>query len=162
MLSVNKIEMKRFLTLFLFFGLILAGAHAQIMEPVQWTSKSEKVAEGEYDLIFSATVEDEWHLYSIDLPAGGPMPTEFSYESMDGFELVGKIIVSPEAEDGYDADFQMDVKYHSYGAEFTQRVKLTTKGTLSRGTSSSGLEYLVCSAFSSSRFSMFSSEVKTR
>jgi len=116
--------MKRFLTLFLLLGFLLPVAKAQIMEPVQWTFKSEKVSETEYNLIYSATVEDEWHLYSNDLPPGGPMPTVFSYESMDGFELVGELGVSPKPEDGFDEDFQMKIKYHSFGATFTQRVKI--------------------------------------
>ncbi|MCK5821701.1 MAG: thioredoxin family protein [Bacteroidales bacterium] len=116
--------MKRLVSLFLLLGFLLTVAQAQIMEPVQWTFKSEKISKTEYDLIFSATVEDEWHLYSHDLPTGGPLPTEISYESTDGFELVGGLSVSPEPEDGYDEDFQMEVKYHSFSAIFTQRIKV--------------------------------------
>lgn len=116
--------MKRLVTLFLLLGFLLPLAQAQILEPVQWTFKSEKVSNTEYDLIFSATVEDEWHLYSSDLPPGGPMPTVISYESMDGFELLGDLSVSPEPEDGFDEDFQMQVKYHSFSATFTQRIKI--------------------------------------
>lgn len=118
--------MKRLIASLLFLGFILPLAQAQIMEPVQWTFKSEKVSKTEYDLIFSATVEDEWHLYSSDLPPGGPMPTVISYESMDDFELLGELGVSPEPEDGYDEDFQMQVKYHSFNATFTQRIKVLT------------------------------------
>ncbi|MEA1877550.1 MAG: cytochrome c biogenesis protein CcdA [Bacteroidota bacterium] len=116
--------MKRLVTLFLLLGFLLPLAQAQILEPVQWTFKSEKVSKTEYDLIFSATIEDEWHLYSNDLPPGGPMATVISYESTDGFELLGDLGVSPVPEDGFDEDFQMQVKYHSYSATFTQRIKV--------------------------------------
>jgi len=123
--------MKRFILLTLLLGFVLNIAHAQIMEPVQWTFNSKEVSKTEYDLIFSATIEDEWHLYSSDLPPGGPMPTVISYENMNGFELVGELKVSPEPEEGYDEDFQMQVKYHSYSATFTQRVKIIADSPIS-------------------------------
>lgn len=118
--------MKRIFALFLILSSIISVSSAQILEPVQWTFKSEKVSDTEYNLIFSATIEDTWHLYSNNLPPGGPLPTVISYENMNGFELVGELSVTPEAEDVYDEDFQMDTKYHSFSAKFTQKIKLTS------------------------------------
>lgn len=118
--------MKRLVTFSLLLGFLFSFVQAQIMEPVQWTYKSEKISDTEYNLIFTASVEDGWHLYSSDIPPGGPMPTVINFESTEGFEVSGKIIENPEPEDGYDKDFQMDVKYHSLGATFTQKIILAT------------------------------------
>jgi thiol:disulfide interchange protein len=118
--------MKKNLILILLIGCAFQFSFSQIQEPVKWSYSTEKVSDTEYDLIFTAAIDDNWHLYSKDLPPGGPMPTEFTYESMEGFELVGDVIEDPLPKEEFDPIFEMQVKFHSYEAKFIQRIKLAS------------------------------------
>ena len=119
----------------------ILSLQAQIMEPVTWDIEAKSISEGEYDLVFTASIENEWHLYSHDLPAGGPLPTEISFLSMDGFELIGEFIETPEPTEEFDPIFEMKVKFHSFEATFTQRIKILSADPI---TISGELSYQSC------------------
>lgn len=75
----------------LLFFFAFAKGNAQILEPVKWTSKIEKKAGNNAVLIFDATIEKEWHLYSQFTPEGGPLALEIVFKNKKGnYELVGK------------------------------------------------------------------------
>lgn len=77
-----------FLVLFFFAS---AEGHAQILEPVKWTSKIEKKAGNNAVVIFDGTIEKQWHLYSQFTPEGGPLALEIVFKNQKGnYELVGK------------------------------------------------------------------------
>src|SRR5690554_3338509 len=65
---------------------------AQVFDPVKWETKTEKISDTEYDLISTATIDVGWHLYSQDVPEGGPIATGFAYTINKDFELVGKTL----------------------------------------------------------------------
>jgi len=118
--------MKKILSLFvLLFGLSIA--QAQIVEPVKWSGAVEKISETEYNLIYNATIQEHWHLYSQHLPEGGALPTEFFYDEAQlgkTFELVPKIAAESKTITKFDKVFEMDMTYFDYRATFAQRVKL--------------------------------------
>jgi len=118
--------MKKILSLFvLLFGLSIA--QAQIVEPVKWSGAVEKISETEYNLIYNATIQEHWHLYSQHLPEGGALPTEFFYDEAQlgkTFELVPKIAAESKTITKFDKVFEMDMTYFDYRATFVQRVKL--------------------------------------
>ncbi|MBI9035038.1 MAG: thioredoxin family protein [Bacteroidales bacterium] len=114
----------------LFLALMFVGqfANAQlssgILEPVKWTFDQEKVNDTEYDLIFTAKIDNHWHLYSQDINEGeGPVPTLFVFEKNESIELVGQVN-EPKPIEEYDKNFGVTLKYFSHEAKFTQRVKL--------------------------------------
>ncbi|PNQ72759.1 thiol:disulfide interchange protein [Hanstruepera neustonica] len=110
-----------FIVLFSIFS-----AQAQILDPVKWETKVEKLSESEYNLIFEADIEEHWHMYSQELPEGGPMPTEFIFDSIDtvdNFKLIGKVMESPYIT-AFDKVFEMDLNYFDYEATFTQKIEL--------------------------------------
>lgn len=51
-----------------------AFVNAQVLEPVAWSFKSEKTAENNYDIVMTATIDNTWHLYAMDLPEEGRSP----------------------------------------------------------------------------------------
>ncbi|MCH4824415.1 thioredoxin family protein [Gramella lutea] len=123
--------------------MLLAGflTQAQIHDPVQWETDVEKISDDEYKLIFNASIEDKWHLYSQDLPEGGALPTVFIYEQAgEKYELVGKTQES-ESITEYDQVFEMDLTYFAYAATFTQQVKVTDT---SLGLINAKIEYQAC------------------
>ena len=99
---------------------------AQVFDPVKWETKTEKISDTEYDLISTATIDAGWHLYSQDVPEGGPIATGFAYTINKDFELVGKTS-EPNGETVDDPVFLMKIKYFDGKAEFRQRIKVLNK-----------------------------------
>ena len=64
-----------------FLFLTFNSLKAQILEPVKWKSKTEKVSETEFKLIFEGTIENEWHVYSQFTPDGGPLPMVLTFNN---------------------------------------------------------------------------------
>jgi hypothetical protein len=83
--------MKRIVNVLLMTFLVLA-AQAQIHTPVKWKIKLEDSGKPEKAIVFTAVAERGWHLYDMNLPAGGPVSTSITYETMKGAELVGKVV----------------------------------------------------------------------
>ena len=57
-------------TAILFIGMAATSASSQILDPITWSSSKEKTGDKEYDLIFTAGIENKWHLYGQHLPEG--------------------------------------------------------------------------------------------
>jgi hypothetical protein len=96
---------------------------AQVLSPVKWSFSVNKISNVESELIFTATMDKGWHLYSQDIPEGGPIPTTFHIEKGMGFFLTGKV-TEPKAIEVFDKQFDMKVMYFSNNVEFRQKVKV--------------------------------------
>ena len=130
--------MKKFV---LIIALILsANVFAQIHDPVKWTTSIEKISDTEYNLISKATIDAGWHLYSQDVPDGGPIPTTFTYDDENGaFKIVG----NTSEEDGHTVDdpvFEMKIKFFENTATFTQKIEVLSDKTVVNAF----VEYMVC------------------
>lgn len=108
------------LTVLLSFGL-----KAQVIEPIKW-SFEHKQNGNEAELIFKATMEPGWHLYDTYLPEGGPIPTEFVFNDTTLFEKVGELQKTPEPVEKFDNIFQLNLRFFSVEAVFTQKIRLLT------------------------------------
>lgn len=101
------------------------GVHAQILDPVKWTTRIEKVADDEYKLFFDAVIEDQWHMYSQFTPDNGPLPLEFIYNNQEGnYEPIGKATES-EYQVKFDETFEVDVYSFQNNASFSHNIKIT-------------------------------------
>ena len=92
--------------------LVLAAAipmSAQILEPVKWSFGTEKVSDTEYNLIFTAHIDDEWTVYSQFTSDDGPVPTMLTFENIDGAELQGKASEKGHKKEGMDKLFGVNV-----------------------------------------------------
>lgn len=111
---------KIFLTLFLTLTAIVS---AQISDPI--TVKSSIETKGNEAVItFKATIEDGWHLYSANLPEGGPTSASVKFETLQGAELIGELTPGAGEIEKQDPIFEMKVKYFENEAVFTQKLKL--------------------------------------
>ena len=99
-------------------------AFAQMLEPVKWTQELKMVSENEAELVFNATIEEGWHLYTTDVPADGPMPAALRVDVMEGVELDGELQSVGDVHTEYDAMFEMNVNYFSNAGSFVQRLKI--------------------------------------
>lgn len=109
---------------FFFFSFLTVCLRAQ-ENPVSWSFSSKMVNDCECDLIFKATIEAPWHIYSLNKTTDGPNPTVFTFKKSPDYELVGKVKQSKPVKE-FDKVFEMNVEYFSKEATFTQRVKLLT------------------------------------
>lgn len=129
-------------TALLFFLLLsfIAGK-AQIIEPVKWTSKIEKKSDSEYVLIFNATIEENWHMYSQFSADGGGLPLEVEFNNAENnFEAVGKAEES-ETHKEYNDIFEVEETFFSNKAELKQTIKVSNPDN---AVVQVGLYYQVC------------------
>ncbi|HEX2936199.1 MAG TPA: cytochrome c biogenesis protein CcdA [Bacteroidales bacterium] len=113
----------------------------QVLDPVKWTYSVQPLKDGTYSLVFTAKIENKWHLYSQDIPEGGPIATSFTFTSTPNYALVGKVQEKTKGEVKYDSSFDMNVKMFSREARFTQTIKANTPPPFSiKGT----IEFMSC------------------
>ena len=116
--------MKKVLFLLLSF-VSLFTAQAQIVNPVKWSSRVEKISDTEFNLVMEAKIDDDWHVYSQFTPENGPLPAEFKFKDAKGnYELIGKVKESPYKKQ-YNDVFEVDEYYFEKKATFTQKIKVT-------------------------------------
>lgn len=113
--------MKKLLFTLLVF--VASAVYGQMENPVT-ISSSIDVAGGEATLKFKAAIESGWHLYSTDLPAGGPTSATVEFETLEGAQLQGVLVPGAGEIEKDDPIFGMKVKYYENEATFTQKVKL--------------------------------------
>ena len=118
--------MKKILVILLCFTTILSG-YSQIYNPIEWTAKVEKVSETKYKLISTAKIKGDWHLYSQEVPKGGPIPTTFTYDDDGGkIKIIGNT-KEPKGEIKFTKLFSeegMNIKSFSHKAEFIQEIEI--------------------------------------
>lgn len=99
--------MKNLLLTLLFF-LVFTNGFSQILDPVKWKFKTEKISETEFNLVLEGTIDSGWHVYSQFTPDGGPIPFELKFaESVGNYELVGKTKESKTRKE-YNPVFEVD------------------------------------------------------
>ncbi|TAL60363.1 MAG: thiol:disulfide interchange protein, partial [Bacteroidetes bacterium] len=106
------------ISLFL-FGTYLA---AQIYDPVTWDFSFEKKGDKLYELIFTASIAEHSHIYSMDIPEGGPIPTSFRFDTIPGFNLKGSTFEVTKPVELLDEAFGIKIKTFSNKAEFRQKI----------------------------------------
>jgi thiol:disulfide interchange protein len=103
------------------------SVYSQILTPVVWSSEIKEVDGDAVTLLMHASIEENWHLYTQNIPDGGPIPTTFTFDNPNNdFELVGETTES-ESHTSFDKIFEMDLGYFDVTATFTQKIKLLNK-----------------------------------
>ena len=113
---------KLFSILLLVFATLVV--QAQIHQPVKWKIKLEDSKTAEKEIVFTATIEKGWHLYDMNLPEGGPVSTSFTFETLQGAELIGQPVSNIKPTVVYDEQFAMDLRWFPGAVTFTQKVKI--------------------------------------
>ena len=114
---------------------------AQIVEPVHFTSQLKQTGDAEAELIFSATIDKGWHVYSTNLGSDGPTQASLQVHKMEGAELSGKLRHRGQEIKQYDSLFGMELRYFEHQGTFVQRIRLTKP----RYDIDCSLEYGACS-----------------
>lgn len=100
-------------------------AMAQMMDPVKISSELKMLKGAEAEIIFSATIDAGWHLYSTDLGNDGPTSAALIVNKLDGAELVGKLKPVGKEIEKFDNMFGMNLRYFEGSGKFVQKIKFT-------------------------------------
>ena len=60
------------------------SARGQMMDPVHFSSQLKMLGGDKGEIVFSATIDNGWHVYSTDLGNDGPVSATFTAVKMDG------------------------------------------------------------------------------
>ena len=116
--------MKRYILSFMTL-LMVCSLMAQIVEPVHFKSRIETGKNGEGQLIFSATIDEGWHVYSTNLGSDGPISATFNPVKMEGVETIGKLQARGHEVKQYDKLFGMELRFFEKAVTFIQRIRFT-------------------------------------
>ena len=116
--------MKKLLTIWMLLVAVMA-AKAQMMDPVHFTTQLKDLKNGEAELIFKATIDAGWHVYSTGLGNDGPISASFNKVKMDGAETIGKLQARGKEIKQFDKLFEMEVRYFEQAVTFVQKIKFT-------------------------------------
>ncbi|MCH2044601.1 MAG: hypothetical protein MK212_10830 [Saprospiraceae bacterium] len=101
-------------------------------DPVSWEITKNKIKSGEYELIFEATIEPHWAIYSQFLESeDGPIATSFTFENIENAKLENKVEEMGQRLDVYDQLFEMNISKYKKTVKFVQRVKIEGKSKIS-------------------------------
>ena len=113
--------------LFLIVSLLTVSvAYAQMANPVKVQCQLKEVSATEAELVFNATIDQGWHMYSTEVVEFGPTPTTIEVEKISGAKLKGKLAPKGAPIKKYEEMFEADVYYFEHAATFVQ--KLTLEG----------------------------------
>ncbi|WP_302323523.1 cytochrome c biogenesis protein CcdA [Bacteroides caecimuris] len=110
---------------FLLLSFVVYALQAQIKDPVKFKTELTPLSDTEAEVVFTATIDKGWHVYSTDLGDGGPIAATFNVDNKSGVELVGKLKPVGKEVSTFDKLFEMKVRYFENTAKFVQKVKLT-------------------------------------
>ncbi|HEY9194663.1 MAG TPA: protein-disulfide reductase DsbD N-terminal domain-containing protein [Mucilaginibacter sp.] len=107
--------------------LICAGVYAQIETPVKWAYAAKKLNAKEAVVYLKATIQPGWHIYSLNVPDGGPIKTSFEFAKSKDYAPVGNT-TEPTPISKFEKAFSMNVTYFEKEVVFSQKVALKAAG----------------------------------
>ena len=105
--------------------LLMVAAQAQMADPVHFSSELKMLKGNEAEILFKATIDPGWHVYSTDLGDSGPIEATFNAEKMTGAELVGKLKPVGKEIKKFDAMFGMELRFFENAVTFSQKIRFT-------------------------------------
>ena len=116
--------MKKTLLTWICLVFVLA-VKAQIVDPVHFKAELKTGGGAEAEIVFHATIEQGWHVYSTEIGEDGPIEATFNVVKMEGAELVGKLMPKGNVIKKMDKLFGMELKYFEGEATFVQKIRFT-------------------------------------
>lgn len=96
-------------------------------EPVLWSQELHKISDTEFELVMTAKIADEWHIFSQFTPDGGSIPSQFTYSNTGvDYDLVGTTSES-KTTSKYEEVFGVEEVFFVKEAIFKQKIRLLNK-----------------------------------
>lgn len=116
--------MRKILFLLCSLFLLAGSISAQIQDPVSFKTEFKSISETEAEIRFTGTIDKGWHVYSVNLPSGGPISATFNTDKMDGAKLVGKLTPLGKEIAQFDKVFEMNLRFFEHSVTFVQKIKI--------------------------------------
>ena len=113
---------------FLFFVIVLMSAvfgRAQMIDPVHFSTELKMLEGNNAEIVFSATIDPGWHVYSTDITDDGPTRATFHADKLEGVELVGKLQPRGNVKEQYEEMFGTTLRFFEERGAFVQKIRFT-------------------------------------
>ena len=128
-------KLKRLVLGFL-MAIVSLSAVGQQLNPAKWKYDVKPTSENEAELVFTVTLDENWHIYSQHTDEMGPIGLSFSFDKSADYTLVGGVS-EPKPHEEYDEMFKCTIRSFSGTVVFKQKIKInstknfTVKGVMS-------------------------------
>lgn len=122
--------MKRISILFvLLTALVGFAASAQMPagNPVKWRVNVKMLTSTEGEVVLTATIDDGWHLYGMNMPKGGPKSTEIDFSGSTGVKFINGLSQSVAPTAYHDSMFDMNLSCWEKKVTFRRKFKVTDR-----------------------------------
>ncbi len=103
---------------------IYISAMGQILNPVKWTISISVEGDGTGVMTFAAAINEGWHLYSMDIPEGGPVATSLNWDKLEGVELEGEPMPDRKPNEVVDEVFDLKLGWWENNVTISQRFRV--------------------------------------
>ena len=111
-------------------SLVMCAQQDDIKTPITWDNSFEMVSDTEAVASFTATIDNGWHLYSTQLPDGGPSPTVVVWAKISGLEPTGDLTPDHAPIEKVDEMFELTLSWWEQKVTLTQHFKVTDPSTV--------------------------------
>jgi hypothetical protein len=94
---------------------------AQIYQSIHWSYAAKRTGTTTAVLFIMATIDGNWHIYSITQPDGGPVKTSLDFRPLKDYALDGKP-TEPNPIKKFGKAFNMNVLYFKHSVVFQQHI----------------------------------------
>ena len=112
-------------TLLLLTLLLAVTSKAQMADPVKFLTTMNMLGGDEAEIVFTATIDAGWHVYSTDITDDGPTRATFHAETLDGCELVGSLKPRGKVTEQFDDMFGTTLRFFENKGAFVQKIRFT-------------------------------------
>ncbi|MFI3248448.1 MAG: cytochrome c biogenesis protein CcdA [Rikenellaceae bacterium] len=106
-----------------FIALVVVFVAHSVSAQVEWSAPMVEGLDGSsYRIYVTATLDEGWHMYDMEVREGGPNATTFSFETNDDFKLIGEVESVESAILKQDEMFGIEIGYYEDSVTFTQDV----------------------------------------
>lgn len=103
--------------------LFSVGVFAQFGNPVVWSAKVNKGADNVSEVVLTANIQGDWHVYDLGPYSGGPLATSLTIECESGVVAVGEpYLLTPSHKEFSDA-FKMEIGTCGSGMQIAQKIQ---------------------------------------
>lgn len=114
----------KYLTVLLCFIAYCNFTFAQNANPVRWTFRANKINDAEYNLVFTASIQNGWCIFSQYLEEGGAWPTSLNFDLSPDYELIDLTQESGKKKEGYDPMFGVNIIKYEGRMTLSQKVRI--------------------------------------
>lgn len=117
-------------------AIVSLSAVGQQLNPAKWKYDVKPTSGNEAELVFTVTLDENWHIYSQHTDEMGPIGLSFSFDKNADYTLVGGVN-EPKPHEEYDEMFKCTIRSFSGTVVFKQKIKInsakdfTVKGVMS-------------------------------